>query len=267
MKSRSFPHVIIAVFLSLGLARPALRETRATISVPGEMPNDPLLLSKIDARLTAQGFSPHIGLFAAQIQEGKLTFFYYLKDHDYTTDGVVHENGYKPPFPDPGAAQHWRELSAFRGSNGRALWIKLFMAISEVSGISVSNIEGRTSLDPKCDVLVQMHDGAFQQTGQQCSPLMVGVPTEVDVRHGTAHLASGTNVHIPEPLSIQQVVDFTKAFLEACGGKPDVLALHRRYAQIETCGLKNIILVSEDRWEKINLIISDNSSARETSNF
>jgi len=244
----------------LAFANPTASEIRLETTPPRVIPNDLVLKSKIDARLTQQGLSPHIEIYAAQIAAGKLTFYFYLKDHDYGNDHVVYDREFSSfRGPNASASGGYREVSAFRGPDGFALWVKLFMAISEVSGRSLASIEGRTGPDPECSIFVQMHEGIFEQSGRLCEPLIAQAQTPVTIIQGTAKIASAVNVPIPEKLSIQQVSIVTQYFFKSKGVTPIVLDQTSRNVRIKGYGLRNVVIVGENRWEEVTFSIFDTS--------
>jgi hypothetical protein len=174
------------VFAFAIVARAKIRTT------PSDFPpraTDDVSTSKIASRLSAQGLSGQIEIFAAGVNDqSQLTFNFEIRDQNY----IIAESN-----------ERYRELSAFRGPQASALWIKLFMAISEVSSVPLASIEGHEGLDPNCGLHVTMNNGTFVQAGQSCTELQLG-----RVSPGREIAAVPSRVEIPV---IQAAVDVAPA--------------------------------------------------------
>jgi hypothetical protein len=228
----------------------------STKSFGYESATDQVQAGTVAARLSAEGLSRHIHVFDVSVsQQKQLTFHFEFEDHDY----IIAEDNTK-----------YRELSAFGGPQATALWVKLFMAISEVSGVPLTSIDGREGLDPQCGLHVAMTKGTVEQTGEPCveDKRLAAFPTrvEIPIYRAKAEVASASTVPLQgayshSVYSLALVSEISKEFFKKYDVEPTIREQSAGYFVIGAYALRNAVLVGENRWEQVSFYIGNVSGS------
>ncbi len=156
--------------------------------------------------------------------------------------------------------------SAFLDPQQHILWIKLMMAISELSNLPVSSITGKELSLP---IFVWVEDGVFHEAdGTSYFSIKVNITAatvEVIIPRPKPRVAPGLTLPLPKRVNFARVSDLAQNFFRQYGVAPGVSDRTDRHVIVGAYGLKNVVVLGENLWEKISFFISDVSDNREGS--
>jgi hypothetical protein len=207
---------------------------------PREVPRSPSQSSPIPIRLTSllaeKGFAEHIKITRLDVdQKGAALRFDFL---DLRQGDVISQ-------------------SAFRDVKNRALWIDLFMTISEVLSIPLSAIKGHAFIGGNCFLTV---DGGYSISTLCYFSAFTGVEVPRVVRVPRVLQAPSSQISMPKSLSpLDRVSKLSEDFFKKYNSLSRISDHKDKYIVLGSHGFMNAVVPGENFWEKLSFYVSDTS--------